>query len=79
MGVIYYLINHITLNKTSFFGASEWSIYSFTLIFSIGGVMTGSKLSNFLKDKLNIIRGKLRILLVLCGISLLIYSLASGL
>ena len=65
--------------KPSFFAASDWGIYVFTPIFSMGGFMAGAKIFDLLKDNQNIIKGILAILIFLYGIILLIYSLDSGL
>ena len=45
--VIYYLINTFALSKTSLFDASDWEIYVFPPIFSMGGVMAGGKVLIF--------------------------------
>lgn len=79
MRVVYYLINTLAFNKTSFFTLSDWGVYVGTGAFSIFGAFIGGKLFERLKDNQVTIKGILTLFLLLCGVSLLISSLAAGL
>jgi uncharacterized membrane protein YfcA len=77
MRIAYYLVNTLAFRGDNFFEASNWSLYVSVVIFSLVGVLVGSKVFEYMKDSKAIIRGILSIFLLLCGGSLLISSFAN--
>ena len=75
MRVVYYLIETFALKKEYYFRGSDWLLYVCVIVSSQGGVLTGGKLFDIMKDSRNNIRMILSIFLLLCGVSLLLSSL----
>jgi len=76
MRIAYYLVNTLAFDGEDFFEASNWALYVSVVIFSLAGVLVGSKVFEYMKDSKATIRGILSIFLLLCGVSLLISSFA---
>jgi len=74
MRMVHYFIETFALEKRSYFQSSDWHLYVYIVISSLGGVLVGSKLFDIMKDSRNNIRMILSIFLLLCGVSLLLSS-----
>lgn len=76
MRLAYYLVNTLAFDGEDYFEKDDWGLYVSIIIFSLLGVLVGSKLFEYMKDSKATIRGILAMFLLLCGISLLLSSFA---
>ena len=80
MRTFFYLIESFTTDDSKdadgeiFFVASDWKLYVSISIFSVLGVLIGTKIFEKLHDSRDVMKGILTVFLLLCGISLILTS-----